>query len=72
MPYTDIGRLLITAGVVIIAIGFLFFMADKLPIGRLPGDFHLLRGNYKFSIPITTCILVSVVITLLVNFLSGK
>ena len=72
MPYTDIGRLLITAGVVIIAIGFFFFMADKLPIGKLPGDFHIVKGSYKLSIPITTCILVSVVITLIVNFLSGK
>lgn len=72
MQFTEVGRFLITAGLVILAVGFLFLVADKLPIGRLPGDFNVEKNGFKIFIPITTCILVSVVITLIVNFLSSK
>ena len=72
MNWVDVGRFLVIAGVVIAAIGALFLMADKLPIGRLPGDFNFGRNNFKIYIPITTCILLSILITLIVNFFSRK
>lgn len=72
MQFSEVGRFLITAGLVILAVGFLFLVADKLPIGKLPGDINIEKNGFKLFIPVTTCILVSVVITLIVNFLSGK
>ncbi len=72
MQFNEVGRFLITAGLVILAVGFLFLVADKLPIGRLPGDLNIEKNGFKLFIPVTTCILVSVVITLIVNFLSGR
>ena len=72
MHWVDMGRFLIIAGVAIAAIGCLFLMADKLPIGRLPGDFSFGKNNFKIYIPVTTCILISILLTLIVNFFSRK
>jgi hypothetical protein len=57
------GRLLIVLGLVIAAVGLLVTMG--LPIGRLPGDFTIRRGNVSFYFPLATSILASVVLTLL-------
>ena len=57
------GRLLIVLGLVIAAVGLLITMG--LPIGRLPGDFTVRRGNFSFYFPLATSILASIVLTLL-------
>ncbi len=72
MYMIDMGRFLIIAGVALAAIGFLFLMSDKLPLGRLPGDFHFGKDNFRIYIPVTTCILISVILTLIVNFFSRR
>ena len=61
-----IGRLLITAGILLIAVGILFSLGDKLPIrlGRLPGDFHFRGKNTSFYFPLATCVLLSAVFSL--------
>ena len=43
-----------------------------VPIGRLPGDFSVRRGNFSFYFPLTTSILASILLTLLMTFLSRK
>jgi hypothetical protein len=68
----DIGRFLIIAGTVIIVVGVLFLVMDKFPIGRLPGDFRFGAGKVRIYFPVATCILLSVIITLIVNFFSRK
>ncbi|MBN1576194.1 MAG: DUF2905 family protein, partial [Chitinispirillaceae bacterium] len=40
MNWVEVGRFLVIAGTVILILGILFMVADKLPLGRLPGDFH--------------------------------
>ena len=60
------GRLLIAAGVVLILVGLLVQMG--LPLGRLPGDIRVQRGNSTFYFPIVTCIVVSIVLTLIAAF----
>jgi len=60
------GRLLIAAGVILVLVGFLVQMG--LPIGRLPGDITIQRGNSTFYFPIVTCIVVSIVLTLIAAF----
>jgi hypothetical protein len=61
----DIRRLLITVGVVLVAVGLLWPVAQKLGLGRLPGDIVVERQNFRFYFPLATSILVSVVVTLL-------
>jgi len=62
-----IGRLLIVAGIVLAGIGLLIVVAPGIAFGRLPGDVHIDRGNVQIFIPFGTMILVSVVLTLLLN-----
>ena len=59
------GRALITMGVLLIVIGLAITYGPKLPfrVGRLPGDIYIHKNNSSFYFPITTCILVSVVIS---------
>jgi hypothetical protein len=64
------GRLLIIVGLVIAGIGLL--VSFGLPLGRLPGDITLRRGNFTFYFPLATSILVSIVLTLLMMFLTRK
>ena len=64
------GRLLIIIGLVIAAVGFL--VTWGLPIGRLPGDISIRRGNFSFYFPLATSILVSIVLTLIMMFLNRR
>jgi uncharacterized protein HemY len=57
------GRLLVVVGLVIAALGLLMMLG--LPLGRLPGDFAVRRGNFSFYFPLTTSIILSIVLTLL-------
>jgi len=57
------ARLLIIAGIVLIAIGLLVKIG--VPIGRLPGDIVVRRGGSTFYFPIVTCIVVSLVLSLI-------
>lgn len=68
----DIGRFLILAGTIVMVVGFVLVMADKLPIGRLPGDISFGNGRFHISIPIATCVLLSVVITVVVNLFNRR
>jgi hypothetical protein len=58
-----VGRLLIVLGLLIAAVGLLITLG--LPIGRLPGDITVRRGNFTFYFPLATSIVASIVLTLL-------
>lgn len=62
----EIGKYLVIAGVVFIFIGGLFLLAGKVPfIGKLPGDILIKKENFTFYFPITTCILASIVLSII-------
>ncbi len=62
----EIGKLLIFFGLILIIIGLIFSFAGKIPyIGKLPGDIYIKKGNFSFYFPITTCIIISIVLTLI-------
>jgi hypothetical protein len=62
-----VGRLLIIGGIILAGLGLLIVVAPNLALGRLPGDIHIDRGNVQIFIPFGTMILVSVVLTILLN-----
>ena len=59
------GKLLLIGGLVVAGMGLL--MMAGLPVGRLPGDFMVRRGNATFYFPLATSILVSIFLTLLLS-----
>ena len=63
------GKWIILAGIIIVVIGILiYFFSDKLNwLGKLPGDIRIEKENFSFYFPITTMIIISVVLTLLIS-----
>jgi uncharacterized membrane protein len=63
------GKWIIVAGILIVVIGVLiYFFHDKLNwLGKLPGDIRIEKENFRFYFPITTMIIVSVVLTILIS-----
>ena len=70
---TDVGKLFVFFGVMLLALGvlFLFLGRSGLPIGRLPGDFLYRGKNTTFYFPLTTSIVLSVVLSL-VLYIIGR
>ena len=61
-----LGKLLILFGVLIVVIGLLLLVGEKIPwVGRLPGDIIIKRERFTFYFPIATSILISIILTLL-------
>jgi hypothetical protein len=64
----DLGRMLLVMGGVIVFLGLLLTFGGKLPLfGRLPGDISIQRENLSCTFPMATCILLSVILTVLIN-----
>jgi hypothetical protein len=57
-------RGLIVLGLALVALGLAWPWLRRLPLGRLPGDIHIVRSGFSFSFPIVTCLVVSVVVSL--------
>ena len=71
-PLREIGKTLLVIGVLLVGVGALLLSGAKLPyrIGRLPGDIVIQGRNGSFYFPIVTCIVVSVLFTLLMWILN--
>ena len=64
----ELGRVLILIGGIVLLVGLALLAADRMPwLGRLPGDVVVRRGPVTFYFPIVTSIVVSLVLTLLLN-----
>ena len=61
------GRILVLIGLAIAGLGLL--MMAGVPLGRLPGDFAVRRGNFSFYFPLATSIVLSIILTLIFAFL---
>jgi hypothetical protein len=63
----ELGKILVVAGLITVAIGLVLWSGiGKSWLGRLPGDIHYTKGNFSFYFPLVTCLLISLVLTLLV------
>ena len=60
-------KILIIFGIVILVIGLLYPYIKKIGLGQLPGDLIFKSGNSTFLFPVVTCIIVSVVLTIIFN-----
>ena len=63
----DVGKTLVVVGLAVALLGGVIWLGGKmqLPLGRLPGDLRIDRPNFKFYFPLTTCLLLSVVLTVI-------
>ncbi len=59
-------RLLLILGCLSLAVSAAWPWVSRIPFGRLPGDIHIVRAGYSFFFPITTCILLSLLLSVLV------
>ena len=67
----NFGRLLFWLGLSFIAVGLILQFAPQIPwLGKLPGDIRIERPGFTFTFPLTTCILISVVLTLVANLVA--
>lgn len=66
---SSVGKYIIIAGVILVGAGILiYFFHDKLTwLGRLPGDIRIERENFRFYFPITTMILISILLSVIIG-----
>ena len=65
-----LGRMLVLMGILIVIIGVLLLLAGRVPfLGRLPGDIVYQRGNFTLYIPLMTMLLLSLILTIILNLL---
>jgi hypothetical protein len=71
--FSGLGRILIVIGLVIAGIGLAIVFAGKIPwLDGLPGDFLFRGKNFSFYFPITTSIVISVILTLILWFINRR
>ena len=64
----DLGRTLIVLGIVLVVVGLALSVFPRVPwFGHLPGDIHIEREHFSFHFPLVTCLVVSAVVTLILN-----
>jgi hypothetical protein len=68
----SIARYMMIGGVILFLLGGGIYLAAKfgLPLGHLPGDIHIENGNFAFDFPLATSILISVILTILLNIVA--
>jgi ABC-type enterochelin transport system permease subunit len=66
--FTSIGKMLIMLGMGMVVIGVVIILVGKVPfLGKLPGDIHIQKKDFGFYFPLGTCIVVSIVLSLLLS-----
>jgi hypothetical protein len=65
MNIDQLAKTLIALGIGIVVLGVLLYFAGRLGIGKLPGDIYIKKGNFTFYFPIVTCILASIILTVI-------
>ena len=69
MQMAEFGKTLIYIGIALVVLGLIFSVVGKIPwLGNLPGDITIQRERFTFYFPLTTGILISVIITLVLYF----
>jgi hypothetical protein len=69
---SPLPKVLMMLGAALLLLGALLFLGQRLGLGRLPGDFSWQGKNFSFHFPLATSLLVSIVLTLLINLWIGR
>jgi hypothetical protein len=73
LGWDALGKFLMLAGLLLLLLGGLLFLVGKVPfLGRLPGDIVIQREHFSLYIPLATCLLLSVLLTLVMWLLGGR
>ena len=65
---TDIGKILIGLGIILVVVGCVIHYGGKIiPFGKLPGDINFVGENSSFHFPVMTCIIISVILSVIAN-----
>jgi hypothetical protein len=73
VDFRVVGRILIVAGCIMAAFGGLMLLSGKVPwLGHLPGDISIQRKNFRFYFPLATCILLSIIVTIIIWLLRRR
>jgi len=65
---SSLGKAIILLGVLLIVVGGVLLVASRVPfLGKLPGDIHIKHRNFNLYFPVTTCILLSIALTIIFN-----
>jgi hypothetical protein len=68
MDFQGMGRILVLGGTFLALLGLLLFFWQRIPfLGKLPGDIFVQKGSFQFFFPIVTCIIISIVLTIILN-----
>lgn len=68
LPWMWLSKWLIGLGLALAAGGVILYFLGRIPgVGRLPGDIFIQKGSFSFYFPLATCLLVSMILTLLLN-----
>jgi len=74
--FENFAKMLIFFGVVLVIIGLLFLVFPRIPylnnLGKLPGDIYIKKGNFVFYFPIVTSVLISIILTIIINLILRK
>ncbi|RMG59250.1 MAG: DUF2905 domain-containing protein [Deltaproteobacteria bacterium] len=66
MEFNWLGKTLLIFGLILAACGLFLMFLPKIPfVGKLPGDIYVRRGNFTFYFPLTTCIILSILLSLI-------
>jgi hypothetical protein len=68
--FNEMGKFLILIGVLLVTLGLFISFFPKIPyLGKLPGDIHIKRDNFEFFFPLGTSILLSIILTIILNLI---
>ncbi len=72
-PMHTLARMLIVIGGIIVVIGVIILLAGKIPfLGKLPGDINIRGKNWSFHFPLLTSLILSIVLTVILNLIFRK
>ncbi len=75
MSVSELGKILMVAGLIIVVIGLLLLVTGKTPLGwlgRLPGDFYYRGKNFTFYFPLATGLLISLILSFIFWLITRK
>jgi len=68
----EFGKILVVVGIIVIIVGLIFMFGSRIGIGRLPGDIFIKKDNFSFYFPVVTSIIISIILTVLLNIFFRK